>query len=403
MSTHPTKSLVLSPSSAFILPIFSRPLPAAILTGPLTARTTVGNPIILVYDPANAYTSLQYEARNRAIDEGLSVSCGITFRPCPGIRVGVFTDLALFNDWIAKTWGLPPESGVIAPIVVLGRRDITRGGTLISLRDMDIRADANFAADPDTNTRPTTDTPSVPTPGGVPTPAATRTNNTPVWAGTLQVFGRADCGACAAAMNYFRSLGVPAERVEITSAEDSRLVSALSRASASIRGGFSAPLIIHTKGTPRVTQGFNVTDLRARYFVGAPVPEVPAPRPPTPALPEPIAPVFTSTFVGPLTYTFATEGTMARSWSFGDATTSVELNPTHTYAAPGTYTVSLRMPADSTSVTTSTLDVLATGTSGTITTSTPPAPSSKSSNTFPFIVGVGLMYGMFSLWRKLRR
>lgn len=415
----PATSLVLTPTPSLLLPGLVRPLPSTLLAGPLTARTTVGNPVILVYDPANVYTEYQYDRRNAAIDEDLSVSCSATFRPCPGIRRGVFTDLALFNAWIAKIWGLPPESGAIAPIVVLGRRDITRGGAKISQRDMEIRADANFATDPDTNTRPATGTPALtPGSGGGLTPAAPRTNNTPDYGGTIQMFGRSDCAACTAAMNYLRSIGVPAEKIDITTASDPRLVSALARAGVSVRGGFETPLIIHTKGTPRLTQGFNEADLRARYFVSAPVPGVPAPgtplptpdvptpgtpAPETPASPPaPSAPVFTSTFVGPLTYAFAAEGTAPRSWSFGDGRISLDLNPTHTYAAPGTYTIGLRMPSDSTNVTTSTLEVLAAGTPGTITPSTPPAPAAKSTSPISFIVGAGLMYGVYSLWRKLR-
>lgn len=409
MSVHPTKSLFLNPSSALLLPIFSRPLPAAILTGPLTARTTVGHPITLIYDPAYAaYPSYRRYLGDigPAIEEDLGLNCSPTFSPCPGFRIGVFSDLGLFNAWIAKIWGLPPESGSIAPIVVLGRRDIVRGGPAMSLRDREIRSDANFAADPDTNTHPPAGTP-VPTPGD-PAPTSPRANNTPDHGGTIQIFGPASCAFCVAAMNYLESMGVLAEKIDITTASDPRLVSALTRASVLVRGG-GTPIIIHTKGLPRLTQGFNEADLRARYFVSAPTPRTPrpprpeVPTPGDPAPPAPLAPVFTSTFVGPLTYTFATEGTTSRSWSFGDRLVSTDMNPTHTYSAPGTYIVSLRMPADSTSVTTSTLEVIAGGTPGTITPSTPPAPSSKSSNPFPFIVGAGLVYGVFSLWRKLRK
>ena len=413
-------SLILTPS--LVRPNWVRPFPSPLLTRPLTARTPIPpggpipgtGPVTLIYDPA--YTSYPEYQKYRGyigptIEEGLDWTCSDTFRPCPGFRTGVFADLALFNAWIAKIWGLPPETGSVTPIVVLGRRDIVRGGAAMPLRNREIRADTNYAADPDTNTRPPIGTP-VPTPGGGGrggglTPAAPMT----VWGGTIQIFGPSDCAACVAAMNYLRSIRVSAEKIDITTTSDSRLASALARASVSVRGS-STPIIIHTRGTPRLTQGFNEADLRARYFVSAPVPEDPAPRPPAPGIPRPPAPalpgsttpIFTSTFAAPLTYAFAAEGTAPRSWSFGDDTTSVELNPTHTYAAPGTYTISLRMPTDSTRVTTSTLEVLAEGTPGTIIPSTPPAPvASKSTSPFPFLIGAGLMYGVFSLWRKLRR
>lgn len=419
MSTPTATSLVLTPS--LLLPNLVRPVPTSALLGPLTARTTVGNPIILIFDPANVYTEYESTRKDVPINEELSVSCSATFRPCPGIRRGVFTDLALFNAWIAKIWGLPPESGSPSPIVVLGRRDITRGGAQITSRDMEIRADANFAADPDTNTRPA---PGTPAPGGSAesgggsTPTAPTTNNTPVWGGTIQLFSIPGCSFCTAAMNYLASIGVPAERIEITSASDPRLVSALARASVSVRGGIGTPLIIHTKGTPRLTQGFNAADLRARYFESAPStggpaplpgvispgsPGTPVPDPSTPEAPPPALtpPVFTSTFVGPLTYSFATEGTAARSWSFGDGRVSMEPNPTHTYEAPGTYTIGLRMPADSENVATATLNVLAAGIPGTAASSAPVAQSK--STPFPFLVGAGVMYGVYSLWRRLRR
>lgn len=73
---------------------------------------------------------------------------------------------------------------------------------------------------------------------------------------------------------------------------------------------------------------------------------------PAPAL------VFQSTLTGPRTYTFVTLVPAPLVWSFGDGTTSTELAPSHTYAAPGTYTVSLMaMVNGATQTATSTLTV----------------------------------------------
>ena len=77
------------------------------------------------------------------------------------------------------------------------------------------------------------------------------------------------------------------------------------------------------------------------------------PRPsPAPAL------VFQSALTGPRTYAFVTLVPAPLAWSFGDGTTSTELAPVHTYAAPGTYTVSLTaMVNGATQTATSTLTV----------------------------------------------
>ncbi len=60
-----------------------------------------------------------------------------------------------------------------------------------------------------------------------------------------------------------------------------------------------------------------------------------------------------SATVDALTATFADESTdadgsiVARTWQFGDSATSNEQSPTHTYAAPGTYTVALEVTDNS--------------------------------------------------------
>ena len=42
-----------------------------------------------------------------------------------------------------------------------------------------------------------------------------------------------------------------------------------------------------------------------------------------------------------MTFTDASTGATSWYWDFGDGNTSTEQNPTHTYAEPGTYTVTL--------------------------------------------------------------
>lgn len=81
---------------------------------------------------------------------------------------------------------------------------------------------------------------------------------------------------------------------------------------------------------------------------------------------------------------------VSRSWDFGDGNTSTDANPTHTYAAPGTYRVSLLVSNDADLSTTvaKTITVL-------------PASSSEGVGSDPVIVGfVSLAFENPDIWER---
>src|SRR5262249_60351672 len=83
--------------------------------------------------------------------------------------------------------------------------------------------------------------------------------------------------------------------------------------------------------------------------------------------PAPLTVQFTDTTVGPVT---------ARSWDFGDGSSSLAANPSHVYSTPGTYSVSLSVsgPGGSDAVTMPNLITLAVA---------PPVASFRPSPTTP--------------------